>query len=155
MDKFVLVEGYVSIDNTQLHIDINNLKKDVKDRGGWLVVFFTLVGVSTFRSFRNDKYFEKISHYIDFGLRVIGMITIVLIFWYLIFRKKSKKKLIINEITSIEVSKEEFETELVIQFSDKREIDLNFRNLEDQVIPFLETLKKRNTRIKIEYISNE
>ena len=153
MDKFVLVEGYVSIDNTQLHIDINNLKRDVKDRGGWLAVVFTLVGLSTFRSIRDDKYFEKISHYIDFGLRVIGMIAIVLIFWYLIFKKKSKKKLIINEITSIEVTKEEFETELIIQFNDKREIDLNFRNLENQLTPFLETLKKRNTRIKIEYIN--
>lgn len=149
MDKFVLVDGYVSIDNSRLYVDINNFKKDVKERGGWLAIFFTVIGISVYRNIRNDNYFEKITHYIDFGLRIIGIVVIVILFWYIIFKRKSKRNLIINDIESVEIDKAEFETELIIKFANKREIDLSFRNLENQIEPFIEALKKRNTRIKI------
>jgi hypothetical protein len=55
----------------------------------------------------------------------------------------------INDINSIEMDKDEFETELTVKFSNKRELDLNFRNLENQIEPFIEALKKRNGRIVI------
>jgi hypothetical protein len=140
------------MNNSQLFIDINEVKKDVKSRGGWLAVFFAFLGVSVFNNLRNEKYFERIFNYIDFGLRVIGMLAIVMIFWYLIFRRKSKRNLIINDIETIEVDKQEFETAITIRFHQKREIELNFRNLENQIEPFLEALKKRNSRVQIKPI---
>lgn len=140
------------MNNSQLFIDINEVKKDVKSRGGWLAVFFAFLGVSVFNNLRNEKYFERIFNYIDFGLRVIGMLAIVMIFWYLIFRRKSKRNLIINDIETIEVDKQEFETAITIRFHHKREIELNFRNLENQIEPFLEALKKRNSRVQIKPI---
>ncbi len=152
MEKFVLVYGYVRMDNSQLFLDINSFKRDVKDRGGWLTVFFVFIGFSVFNNFRNEKYFEEMFHYFDFGLRIAGMITIVIIFWYLLFYRKSKKNMIINDIDTLEIEKHELETEISIHFSNKRTIDLNFRNLENQIEPFLEALKKRNTRIIIKTI---
>lgn len=149
MNKFVLVDGYVSMDNSQLYIDINSFKKDIKERGGWLAIFFTFIGISVYRNFRDETYFEKLFNYIDFGLRVLGMITIVLVFWYVFFKRKSKKNLIINEIKSVEIDKAEFETEVTLTFTNNREIDLSFRNLENQLEPFIEALKKRNTRIEV------
>lgn len=148
MKKFILVDGYISMDNSQLFIDINNFKKDLKNRGGWLGLFFTLIGISVFNNFRNEKYFEKVFHYLDFGFRIIGMLTIIIVFYYVFFMRKSSRKLFINEITKVEIEKGEFETEIVLNFSNKRSKDITFRNLENQIEPFLETLKKRNSRIE-------
>lgn len=151
MKKFVLVNGYVSMDNSQLYIDINNLKKDVKDRGGFLAVFLAFIGISVYRNLKDEDYFEIVFHYIDFGFRILGLVVIILFFWYLIFKKKSKRNLTINDIDLIEIDKDEFETELTLRFSNKKEIELNFRNLENQLEPFLESIKKRNSRVKIQY----
>lgn len=148
MKKFILVDGYISMDNSQLFIDINNFKKDLKNRGGWLGLFFTLIGISVFNNFRNENYFEKVFHYLDFGFRIIGMLTIIIVFYYVFFMRKSSRKLFINEITKVEIEKGEFETEIVLNFSNKRSKDITFRNLENQIEPFLETLKKRNSRIE-------
>jgi hypothetical protein len=154
MKKFVLVDGYISLNNEQIFIDINKTKKDIKQRGGWLSIFLTLIGISVFHNLKNEVYFEKTFHYFDFGLRILGGITIIGIFYYLFFLRKSKKNLVINEITKIEIDKLEFETELTLVFLNKREFDINFRNLESQLAPFLEEIKKRNSRIKIEYLDS-
>ena len=146
MKKFVLVDGYVSMDNKQLFVDVNQTKKDVKQRGGWLGVFFTLLGISLFHSIKSVDYFKNAFYYFDFGLRVLGMIGIVAIFYYLFFLRKSKKNLIINEIIKIDIDKFEFETEVTLVFSSKRQFDISFRNLENQIEPFIEELKKRNAR---------
>ena len=149
-EQFVLVDGYISMDNSKLYLDIkNNIKSDVKKRGGWLTIFLGIVGFSTFRNLQNDAYFEKVAHYINFGIRILGILTAVAILWYLLFKGKSKRNLIINEIKTIEIDQYEFESELTIQFLNKREIDLSFRNLEHQMDPFIEALKKRNSRIII------
>ena len=152
MEKFVLVYGYVRMDNSQLFIDIHSLKNDVRDRGGWLMIFFAFIGISVFNNFRNEAYFETVFQYIDFGLRIIGMIAIVVVLWYLLFRRKSKKNMIINEIQSLEIDKQEFETEITVQFANKREVVLNFRNLENQIEPFLNAIKKRNSRVIVKNI---
>lgn len=149
MKKFVLVDGYVSMDNTQLFVDINNTKKDLKQRGGWLGVFFTLLGISVFHSIKSVDYFKNAFYYFDFGLRILGMIGIVCFIYYLFFLRKSKKNLIINEISQIDIDKQEFETEITLKFSSKRQFDINFRNLENQLEPFIDAIKKRNTRVKI------
>lgn len=153
MKKFILVDGYVSMNNQQLFLDINNTKNDIKSRGGWLGVFLTLVGISVFNNFRSDSYFGSFFHYFDFGLRILGGFTIIAVLYYLFFLKKSKKKLIINEIKKIEIDKKEFESETSIIFQNNRQQDLNFRNLENQLEPFLDELKKRNSRIEIKNIN--
>lgn len=152
MEKFVMVYGYVKMDNSQLFLDIKEMKKDIKDRGGWLAILFIITGISVFQSFRKDEYFQGIMDYFDMGLRILGMLGILAIFYYLIFKKKSKKNMMINDIQKVEIDKSEFETEVTLQFSSKREVDLNFRNLENQLEPFLEALKKRNTRLIIKKI---
>lgn len=149
LEKFVLADGYISMNNKQLFIDINNTKKDLKQRGGWLGVFLGFVGISVLNNIRDIEYFKKAFHYFDFGLRVLGMIAIICIVYYLFFLKKSKKNLIINEITQIEVEELEFETEISLKFISRRHFDISFRNLENQVEPFIEEIKKRNTRIKV------
>ncbi|WP_299012732.1 hypothetical protein [uncultured Polaribacter sp.] len=42
MKKFVMLDGYVSMDNKQLFLDINRTKNDLKSRGGWLGIFFCI-----------------------------------------------------------------------------------------------------------------
>ena len=69
-----------------------------------------------------------------------------------ILNPKSKKNLIINEIESIDINKKELETELTLKFDNKKEIELKFRNLENQINPFIESLKRRNSRIKVNNI---
>ncbi|WP_288954948.1 hypothetical protein [uncultured Polaribacter sp.] len=140
------------MDNNKLFLDLKSYKSDLKRRGGYLGVFLVLIGISAFGNLKREKYFETIFHYLDFGFRIIGMIAIVLIIYNLFFLKKSKKNLIINEIIKINLDKEEFETELTLVFSDKREQDLSFRNLENQIEPFLDDLKKRNSRIIVKNI---
>jgi hypothetical protein len=147
MKKYVLVDGYVSLNNEQLFIEINENRKDIKQRGGWLGVLFTFISISVLNNLRNDEYFKKVFHYFDFGLRILGLLAIVGVLYYFIFLRKSKKKLIINEIIKVETNKKEFETEVTLVFSSKREYDISFRNLENQLEFFLEELKKRNSRI--------
>lgn len=152
MERFVLADGYVSMTNEKLELDINQIRKDVKNRGGWLSIFLGFVGISVFRTFQKDNAFEKVFDYINIGIQILGAITIIAILFYLIFLRKSKKNLIINEIKRVDIDKGEFETEVTLVFNSGREKDLEFRTLENQVNPFIEALKKRNTRIEIKHI---
>ena len=130
MKKFVLVDGYVSLNNEQVLVDLKTFNRDLKSRGGWLGVFFAFVGISVFHSIKTIDYFKTFFDYFDFGLRVLGGLTIIGVIYYLLFLKKSKKSLIINEIVKIKLDKNEFETDVSIVFSNKRELDVSFRNLE-------------------------
>ncbi|WP_299012731.1 hypothetical protein [uncultured Polaribacter sp.] len=90
--------------------------------------------------------------YFDFGLRILGMLVIVGLIIYFIFFRKSEKKLFINEIEKIELEKIDFETEVSLVFNKKRRTELSFRNLENQLTPFLEEIQKRNTRVEIKHL---
>ena len=149
MKKFVMTDGYISMNNIQLFLEVNNTRNDLKSRGGWLGVFLAFIGISVFHSIKTIDYFKTFFDYFDFGLRILGGITIIIVLFYFIFIKKRKKNLIINEIQKIELDKKEFETEVSIIFNDKRRQELSFRNLENQLEPFLTDIKNRNTRIKI------
>lgn len=152
MEKFVMVDGYISMDNKQLFLDINKHKRDLKSRGGWLGVFFAFVGISVLHTFKRMELLQNFFDYFDFGLRILGFIAIILMIIYLIFFRKSNKKLYINEIQKIDVEKQEFETEVSIIFNNKKRLELEFRNLENQLHPFIEAMQKRNTRIKVEHL---
>jgi len=144
-----MLDGYISMDNKQLFLDINRTKNDLKSRGGWLGVFFVFVSISVLHTFRKMELLKNFFDYFDFGLRIIGVLGILAALYYLFFLRKSKKNLIINEIIKINIDKKEFETEISLVFTNKREYDISFRNLENQLEPFLEQIKKRNTRIII------
>lgn len=151
MEKFVLVDGYVSLNNEQIFVDINSFKRDLKQRGGWLGVFLAFLGISLFHNIKEVDYFKSFFNYFDFGLRIIGVITIICIIIYMIFFFKSKKNLLINDITKIQIDKILLESDVILYFSKRKRIVLTFRNLEKQIDPFIEAIKKRNTRVKIEY----
>lgn len=151
MEKFVMVDGYISMDNKQLFLDIKSYNRDLKSRGGWLGVFFGFVGISVLHTYRKIELLKNFFDYFDFGLRILGSITIIVVIIYLIFFRKSNKKLYINEIKKIDVEKQEFETEVSIVFNNKKRLELEFRNLENQLHPFIEAIQKRNTRIKVEH----
>lgn len=151
MKQFVLVDGYAQINNEQIFITEKNLKKDLKRRGGWSGIFFGFIGLSVYSNLKQGDYFTNLFQYLDFGLRISALIVIVCVLVYLLFLRKSKKKLFINDITKVEIDKKEFETSVNLKFSSRREFELSFRNLENQLEPFIEELKKRNTRLNIEY----
>ncbi len=153
-EQFVLTDGYIDMNNEKLFLDVNETKKDVRQRGGWLSVFLVFVGISVLHNLRDINYFKKVFHYFDFGLRILGGIAIIAILYYIFFMRKSKKNLIINEIKRIDIDKEELETDVTLVFNNNRKKDLEFRTLENQVEPFLKAIKKRNTRIEIKHIFN-
>ena len=126
MEKFVLVDGYVVLNNEQLFIKKKEFQNDLKSRGGWLGVFLSFLGISVYNNLKKEEYFIRIFDYIDFGLRILGIIAIIGIFIYLIFLRKSKKKLYINDIIRIEKTEKEFQTDVALVFSSKREYDLRF-----------------------------
>ncbi|MDO1499951.1 hypothetical protein Q2T40_07390 [Winogradskyella maritima] len=151
-ERFIMTDGYISVNNEKLFIEVNSSKKDYKDRGGWLGILLALVGLSIFRTLRRDKLFSSISDYVDLSLQVIGAVTIIGILYYIFFMRKSPKNLVINELKKIEIEAKDLETEVSLIFNDKRQKDLEFRTHENQLEPFLEALKKRNTRLEIKHI---
>lgn len=151
-ERFVLVDGYISMNNEKLKLDINETKKDLKNRGGWLSIFLGFVGFSIFRTFKKDEAFEKVFDYVNIGIQILGFITILVILYYILFFRKSKKNLVINQIKRIEIDKGELETELTLIFNNNRHKDLEFRTLENQIEPFIEALKKRNSRFEIKHL---
>ena len=148
MKKFVLLNGYIEIDNQQFHLKLKN--KEVKERGGFITIF---LGIFLFYEIMEISNKEEIlvntRDYIHIILQTVGAIVFIYLIYHLIFKKKWSKNNLINEIEKIKVDNDEFETELIICFQNKREVILEFRNLENQINPFLEELKKRNSRIEI------
>lgn len=130
-----------------MFLDIKSTKNDLKSRGG-LGVFFAFVGISTLHTYKKMDYLKSFFDYFDFGLRILGVITIITVIIYFLFFKKSKNNLFINQIKRLDIEKLEFQTEVSIIFENKRRQELSFRNLENQLEPFLEELKKRNSRIE-------
>jgi len=90
MKKFVLTDGYVSMDTKQLHVELNTTKKDIKNRGGWLGILLSFLTLKLFLDFRKEEVFDKVSDYFSIGFQFLGVVTIILIFMYLLFLRKSK-----------------------------------------------------------------
>lgn len=148
MKKFVLLNGYVEIDNEQFYLDLKN--KEIKERGGYISIFLGIFLFASLQEFlKKETFLEDLGDYLDLFILIIGVVVLITIVYYLIFKKKWSKKNYLNEIKKIKLDKDEFETEVIICFQNKREIILEFRNLENQINPFIEELQKRNSRIII------
>jgi hypothetical protein len=116
MKKFVLTDGYVSMDTKQLHVEINTTKNDIKKRGGWLGILLSFLTLKLFLDFSEEEVFDKVSDYFSIGFQFLGVVTIILIFMYLLFLRKSKNNLMINDIIKIELDKQVFETNVSLVF---------------------------------------
>ncbi len=147
LESFVLLNGYVEINNEQLFLKLKYT--EIKEKSGFVGILFALIVMSLYHDFKKTEIFSSVGDYISILLKIIGALVIIYLFYYLIFRKNWSKKLYINQIKRIDVDKEELETDVTIVFQNNRKKDLVFRTLENQVEPFIEALKKRNTRIEI------
>lgn len=143
---FILTDGKVTIDNSKIFIDSANQKLSRKFRD---LLLYALVIVSFID--RIDKYEELSSTYDVIKTLFFGLATIVVIYFIVqfIFRHNWNSKLDINSITSVEIEDDGNEVEVLLINTSKRKKTINFRKLENQVEPFLEILKKRNSRLVI------
>ena len=155
-ERFVLTDRYLEISNNQINI-IDKKGKRIKNElfsknNGWLIVIgVVLTGNLTRKIIKGLS--ETISDYISIGLQSIGLIFIICLILYLIFRHKWKNNIEIIDISKIEIdSEDEFEHEVSLITNSKREKIISFRKLENQLEPFIEALKKRNSRIVIKKI---
>lgn len=151
MKKFVLLNGFVEIDNQQFYLKLKN--KEVKERGGYVTI---ILGILLFGSISDllsgHNILSSIKDYIHLIIQIIGGIVFLYLIYYMVFKKKWSKNNYINNIEKIKIDKDELETDVIICFNNRREILLEFRNLENQMEPFLEELKKRNSRLEIKNI---
>ncbi|GGI57077.1 hypothetical protein [Winogradskyella haliclonae] len=155
-ERFVLVDRYLEISNNQINI-IDKKGKRIKNElfsksNGWLIVIGVVLTGNIIRKLING-FSEKIADYISIGIQGLGLLFVVYIIIYLIFRHQWQNHIEIVDITSIEVdSEDDFEHELTLITNKKREKKMSFRKLENQIEPLIEAIKKRNSRVIIKYI---
>lgn len=153
IERFVLIDSFLEISNDTLIIKDkkNRIKNDLIRKGGVITIIVSVLIYNIFKKTMND-FSEKTINYVSLFLQSIGILFLIALFIYLIFRHKWKNSIKINELIKIEIdSDDEFEYDLTLITYDKRSKLISFRKLENQLEPFLETLKKRNTRIEIKY----
>ncbi|RNC84940.1 MAG: hypothetical protein ED556_10180 [Winogradskyella sp.] len=155
-ERFILVDRYLDISNNQINI-IDKKGRRIKNElfsknNGWLIVIGVVLTGNIIRKYTTD-FSEKLSDYISIGLQSLGLIFIISLSVYLVFRHKWSNLIEIVEISKIEIdSEDEFEYEVSLITKSKRTKTLIFRKLENQLQPFLEAIKKRNSRVLINYI---
>ncbi|WP_338731126.1 hypothetical protein [Mangrovimonas cancribranchiae] len=151
--RFVLVQGYVSMDNDTLYVENNkhNIVQDLKSK----TILPIIAGILLYNIIQKQKFnstIETTKEIILLGFQWLGLIVIILIIAYLIFKIHWSNKIIINNLKKIEIdNSDDFVTEMTLTTVKNREKHMEFRKLENQLEPFLEEIKKRNSRIKIKY----
>jgi hypothetical protein len=155
-ERFVLTDRYLEISNNKINI-LDKKGKRIRNElfsknNGWLVVIGVVLTGNIIREFIKG-FSEKISDYISVGLQGLALIVIICLIIYLMFRHNFKNNIEIVDISKIEIdSEDDFEHEVSLITTSKREKIVSFRKLENQLEPFIETLKKRNSRIVIKNI---
>ena len=141
-EKFILTNGYIKVDNKNLYI-----KKKEKHKQN---VFLVLLIIAFLFKKLKDINISKQIDYIEIGIFVIVSLILISLLIYFIFFYHWKNKIDISSISKIEVNNEDdLETEIYIITNKNRQKNIIFRSLENQLKPFLESLKKRNSRIEI------
>ena len=150
IEKFTLTNGFIEISNNQ--INIKEKGNSFKTR----VVTAILVIAFIYRLINKSNIFSKTDITKDYFYLVILVIVSLLflaLLTYFVFFHHWKNSMKITTITKIEIDKEDsLETEISIITNKSRQKHIEFRNLENQVEPFLEELKKRNSRIEIKHL---
>lgn len=149
--SFILVDGKIVVNSETLQIyKDGGLLKEIKEKG-WILIIATLLIYRIQQSvFTNN--FESTMDYVSFSLRLTVVIIIVALVFYYLLRYNWYNTIKINSVEAIEIEQNNNETELTIITSNKREKTIVFRTLENQVEPFIETLKRGNSRIVIKQI---
>lgn len=152
---FVLVDRYLEISNNQINI-IDKKGKRIKNElfsknNGWLIVIGIVLTSNIIRKFTKD-FSEKISDYISIGIQGLGLIAIIYIILHLLLKNKWQNNIEIVDLNKIEIdSEDDFEHDVLLITNSKREKRIAFRKLENQFHPFIEAIKKRNSRIIIKH----
>ena len=143
IEKFILTNGNIKVDNKNLHIK----KKEKKHKQN---VFLVITIIAFLLKKLKDINISKQIDYIEIGIFVIVSLILISLLIYFIFFYQWKNKIDISSISKIEVNNEDdLETEIYIITNKNRQKNIIFRSLENQLKPFLESLKKRNSRIEI------
>lgn len=145
--RFILSDGYISLNNTHLNIDSKNTKKSKKIK----YLFLSLIIILSF--FDKINEFEYLKDYyaiFKISLYGIGSVIAIGVIMHLILKHNWKNQIPINDLKKIEIDTDDkFETEVTLISTNNREKVIQFRTLENQVSPFIEALKKRNSRLII------
>ncbi len=153
MESFVLVNGYVALDNTLMKIDNRkqSIKNDLKS-SSLIIIVGGIIIFNLFKKYQFSNGIETFKSLFYLGLQLLGIIGIIMILYYAIFKKKWSNNISIRDIAIIEIDNDDdFEHELTVITTNRREKILNFRKLEHQLEPFLEAIKKKNSRITVKY----
>ena len=149
--SFILVDGKIVVNSETLQIyKDGGLLKEIKEKGWILIIAILLIYRIQQSVFTNN--FESTMDYVRFSLRLTVVIIIVALVFYYLLRYNWYNTIKINSVEAIEIEQNNNETELTIITSNKREKIIVFRTLENQVEPFIEALKRGNSRIVIKQI---
>ena len=149
--SFILVDGKIVVNSETLQIyKDGGLLKEIKEKGWILIIAILLIYRIQQSVFTNN--FESTMDYVGFSLRLTVAIIIVALVFYYLLRYNWYNTIKINSVEAIEIEQNNNETELTIITSNKREKIIVFRTLENQVEPFIEALKRGNSRIVIKQI---
>lgn len=149
--SFILVDGKIVVNSETLQIyKDGGLLKEIKEKGWILIIAILLIYRIQQSVFTNN--FESTMDYVRFSLRLTVVIIIVALVFYYLLRYNWYNTIKINSVEAIEIEQNNNETELTIITSNKREKIIVFRTLENQVEPFIEALKRGNSRIVIKLI---
>lgn len=152
-NKFVLVDGYVYItnDTVTLEGESYSLKKDAKRYGIVGAVTFLLT-YHMIMDLLEENALRHIKDYISKGLQFLGITFLIFAVLYAIFKLKWGNSIVINEIKELKIdTSDEFAVDVEIVNNRNRVKSISFRKLENQLEPFIEELKKKNSRINIRY----
>jgi len=145
-----LTDGFIAMNNEQLFY-----KKTENQKNSTVIQLFTIISLAALviKDIQDDSTLSNFGFYLMLVVLVVAVFSYVDAMYYLLFRTKSNKKLIINEIERVTIitdtNDEELSHSVSLEFSNRKNKDLNFRKYENQLEPFLAAIKKRNSRVLI------
>tara|TARA_R110002126_G_scaffold291243_3_gene451345 strand:+ start:15324 stop:15797 length:474 start_codon:yes stop_codon:yes gene_type:complete len=157
MNKYQLINGYILMNNSELYIKYS-LKK-------YFYLFFKMIGsIAVLSSFvkKYNNYENIIGVYENIKFWIFGMASVYLVylFFEFIFKSMWFSEIAIHEIIKMQIENDEDEKEIdedskieitLIKNNGRRKI-IELQKQKNQLQQFIEEIKKRNSRIKIEYL---
>ncbi|WP_075344481.1 hypothetical protein [Tenacibaculum agarivorans] len=150
MEKFILTDGVIAMNNEQLFYT-----KTENQKNSTTIQLFTIISLAALviKDVEDDATLSNFGFYLMLIVLVVAVFSYLDAIYYFLFRTKSNKKLIINEIEKVTIAmdtdQEELSHSVSLEFSNRKNKDLNFRKYENQLEPFLAAIKKRNSRVLI------
>ena len=148
--EFKLIDGKVWVSNSEIKIKINRFsKKEFIYHGKRTLIGLTILFV--YRYFLKEPLSDSQTwNYISDSWGWLGLALLISVFIYAIFFHIWRNTIQINDIEKIEVDTLIKQVDVTINMNNKRYKILEFDIDDKHHNNFVELLKKRNTRIKIE-----